>query len=251
MALATTGKLQPALYQTDRFTLQAFQRFTESGRLLTIYLEGDGAAWRNRSSRASDPTPRHPMALALAAQDQGANVLYLARPCQYQGSTACQASLWSSHRYSNQVITTLNQAIDQAKGKAGASQLRLVGYSGGGTLATLLAAQRTDVCQLITVAANLDIELWARHHRVSPLWGSQTPLHYGDALQHLPQYHLVGSDDQVVPATIVRSYIDQLPRQEQVGWRSVAGLTHHGDWPGHWPALLQEATRASRCQQTE
>ena len=89
--------------------------------------------------------------------------------------------------------------------RAQARQLRLVGYSGGGTLAALLAARRADVCQLITVASNLDIERWASHHKVSPLWGSENPASYGAALQHLPQYHLIGGDDQVVPATIVLS----------------------------------------------
>ena len=64
---------------------------------LTIYIEGDGLAWINRSTPSSDPTPMDPLALKLALADNiDTNVAYLARPCQYVRNALCKRRYWTS-----------------------------------------------------------------------------------------------------------------------------------------------------------
>jgi hypothetical protein len=52
---------------------------------------------------------------------------------------------------------------------AGASQLELVGFSGGGAVAVLAGAHRTDLRDPRTVTASLDIAWWTAEHSVTPL----------------------------------------------------------------------------------
>lgn len=126
---------------------------------LTIYIEGDGFAWTS-----SDPTPVSPTGLHLALAQPEGNIAYLARPCQY---VRCEQRYWTSHRFAPEVIASANLALEALKKKFGAQCLVLVGYSGGGAVAALLAEQRLDVVRLITIAGNLDHRAWTSHHRVS------------------------------------------------------------------------------------
>lgn len=134
---------------------------------LTVYIEGDGFAWISGSQPSTDPTPCDPLALQLAlAHPEGASV-YLARPCQYTAAEAsgCASRYWTEMRFAPEVIAATNQAIDQLKQKFSADQLVLVGYSGGGAVAALVAARRSDVVRLITVAGNLDQRAWATYRK--------------------------------------------------------------------------------------
>jgi hypothetical protein len=126
---------------------------------LTVYIEGDGLAWLTSSIVSDDPTPRKPVGLELALRHPNSAVAYLARPCQYVEKADwrdCGKKYWTSHRFAPEVIAASNAAIDALKNRAGASKLVLIGYSGGGAVAALVAARRHDVVQLITVAGNLD-----------------------------------------------------------------------------------------------
>lgn len=238
--LAEQGNLEPVIFQTDSFPIYGFQRFTNPSSPLVIYLEGDGAAWRNKHSLAADPTPQNPLALKLAIQDPAANVLYLARPCQYITSSQCSPAYWSSHRYGTAISQAINQALDQGRKLAGSSRIILIGYSGGGTLAALLAGQRQDVCQLITIGANLDVSAWTALHEVDPLWGSDTPRRHADTLQHIPQIHLVGSEDTIVPHAIVQSYLDALPDKSHSQLLVIADTDHHAGWVEKWSTLVED-----------
>ena len=141
------------------FTLRSYRRFADpADGTLTVYIEGDGGGWIAGQQQA-DPTPILPTALALAEVDPSPNRLYLARPCQYQPPDAlarCSPSYWSLKRYAEEVVAGLSGAVDQAMRESGAKRLRLVGFSGGGPTAALIAARRADVFELVTVAGNLD-----------------------------------------------------------------------------------------------
>ncbi len=239
LAIAAKGQLEPVIFHTSHFDLQGYQRFAKKSSILTVYIEGDGAAWQNRTTIASDPTPKKPTGLTLARQDPTANILYLARPCQYRKSPACTPKQWTSHRYSPEIIRAMGQAIDEAK-RAYISEIILIGYSGGGVIATLLAAERDDIAQIITVAANLDINYWTTLHRVTPLWGSSNPCNYAEKLQHIPQIHIVGKEDRIVPLAVTRSYINHLPNQQQTQILTIPGINHHGNWSELWPAILTQ-----------
>jgi hypothetical protein len=200
-AAAASSGLQHEDISAGRFRLASWHRGLRGVRQITVYLEGDGHAWISRRRLSDDPTPRDPLALRLAAKDPGNAVLYLARPCQF-GSVplepACDPRFWSSHRYGPQVLAALNAALDWARTRVASNtrvRLGLIGYSGGGALAALLAQRRDDVAWLLTVAANLDIHAWTWHHGLSALSGSVDPILRADRLRGLPQEHLVGNRD--------------------------------------------------------
>lgn len=205
---------------------------------LVVYLEGDGRAWARRGVISNDPTPTRPMALELAAAQKGGAAAYLARPCQYVMTDACDKRHWTSHRYSQGAVQSMDAAVDRLKALAGASRLVLVGYSGGGTMAALLAARRDDVSRLATAAANLDHAAWTRHHEVSPLTGSLNPVDAGSRLAAIPQVHFVGEDDDVVPPLVAESFVRRLGASESIRVKTIPGFDHKCCWVRDWPDLF-------------
>jgi pimeloyl-ACP methyl ester carboxylesterase len=239
--LASAAGWQDVSIDSGRFMLQAFTPIPgRPVQTLRIYIEGDGLAWRYRTRPSADPTPINPIALKLALQDTRP-AAYLARPCQYlqdKGHTPCQPRYWTSARYGTEVISATSQAINVLKQGAGARQLELVGYSGGGVVAALVAARRNDVVRLITVASNLDHAAWTRLHHISPLHDSLNPADHWRQLQHIPQLHLVGAEDDIVPPAIIESYLARFPRARGGILHVVDNFDHQCCWVQQWPALL-------------
>lgn len=212
----------------------------EKTQTLYIYIEGDGLAWRDRSTPSLNPTPVKPVALELALQ-QGANAAYLARPCQYGGinDAACTDNRWwTSHRFAPEVIDATNRAIDEIRRAHGAQHLVLIGYSGGGAVAALVAARRTDVAGLVTVAGNLDTDAWTHLHKVRALSGSLNPADQWQALQDIPQHHYAGEDDRIVPPAVARSYAARFPVDKRPAVTVLNGHDHACCWTGSWKTIL-------------
>jgi uncharacterized protein YceK len=232
------------------FELTVFKRIDSAAQLLVVYIEGDGRAWLSKRMPSADPTPQEPVALRLATADSAAAILYLARPCQYLTRPAladCAQRYWTSHRYSSEVIDAMNSAIDQiiaGSGLAGESlAVGLIGYSGGGSVASLIAARRHDVVWLVTVAANLDHATWTRMHNVSQLSGSLNATDVARQLATLPQVHLVGGRDRVVPKTVVQSFIDRQGENTRAKLTVVPGFDHHCCWHRRWPQIACQSLR--------
>ncbi|MBF0128076.1 MAG: alpha/beta hydrolase, partial [Magnetococcales bacterium] len=165
--------------QTTR--LMTWSRMATPGEPLTVYIEGDGFAYETAYRPSPDPTPRNPMVLRLAALHQGDNVAYLARPCMYSDPERplpeCGSNgWWTLGRFSEEVVQAMDLALTDLKKKARAPRLHLVGYSGGGAIAALLAARRADIASLRTLAGNLDHAAFTRFHKVTPLSKSLNPL---------------------------------------------------------------------------
>jgi|TARA_R100000935_G_scaffold21296_1_gene39706 dienelactone hydrolase len=200
---------------TSYFDLQAFipaQRLKNNR--LTVFIEGDGLAWISRSQPSSDPTPLNPVSLKLAlAYESDDAVAYLGRPCQFTShdQKRCTQKYWTSHRFSKEVIIATGEAITALKIMIGASELQLVGYSGGGAIAALVASRRDDVTRLVTFAGNLNTTAWTELHHISPLSGSLNPADAVSGLQGIQQIHFVGEHDRVTPAEIVESFNRLLP----------------------------------------
>ncbi len=230
------------------FHLAAFLRLSAPAKVLRVYIAGDGHAWDTRTIPSDDPTPWSPVALELAVRDPALAVAFLARPCQYvppHSDAACGRSVWTDARYSPRVIASMNAALDHLEALAGVTRLDLVGYSGGGAVAVLAAARRTDVRSLRTVAANLDTALWTREHAVSPLTNSLNPVSVAPLLAAVPQVHFVGGRDRVVDVSVVRSYATAAgPACLKVV--VVPGMRHGADWAPVWPELLA-APLPKRC----
>jgi hypothetical protein len=208
------------------------QSATKATRL-RVYLEGDGHAWATATQPSLDPSPHNLLVARLAVDDPTPNA-YLARPCQFVMAPSCEPDLWTDRRFSQEVITSLSQALDQLKQQYGNREFELVGYSGGAALALLLAAQREDVTQVQTLAGNLSPRLWAEMKGLSHLSGSLDPLDYRYRLAAIPQRHLVGDADDVVPASLTKAYLEQLSPYACSQVALSSATDHQQDWEKVW-----------------
>jgi len=242
------AKLDQTLSQTgwksieltgDRFNLVAALGPPVSPTdVLTIYIEGDGLSWIGSQRVSTDPTPIDPYALKLAVQDKRP-AAWLARPCQYVLGSGCSAAAWTSHRYSPEAIAAIDHAVSVLKQSVGASSVALVGFSGGGVAAALVAAQRTDVRGLATVASNLDTELWTRVLGLAPLVEGSNPARVAHKLSGLPQIHFAGEDDHIVPARVTRSFVTAA-KLSQSNLYLMPSFDHNCCWITAWPSLSQK-----------
>ncbi len=236
--IAKAAGFRTEVVRTRPFILVARYRLSGPERPLTVYIEGDGLAWLSHRRLSDDPTPTDPMALRLAALDPGPNVVHLARPCQEMDDPACHARYWSSHRFSESVVSAIDQAIEHFRKRVGAVELHLVGHSGGAAVAALVAARREDVASLRTVAGNLDPEALNRHFGVSPLTGSLNPADYAAALARVPQHHFVGREDQVIPAFVAGGFARKAGDTRCIRISAIDGASHETGWPERWRKLL-------------
>lgn len=223
-----------ATLPTAQFDLRvALPNAPQPDSRLRVYLEGDGRAWISASQPSLDPTPRTLLVARLALADPRPSV-YLARPCQFVRSPECAVRYWTQRRFSREVLDSLSQALDQLQRRHGNRDFELIGYSGGGALVLLLAAERDDIAQVQTLAGNLSPRLWARQLKLSPLDGSLEPLDVAERLRALPQRHLAGIADPLIRPQLHRDYAAQLGPS-----RCLTLLTlpadHHAGWLEHWP----------------
>jgi dienelactone hydrolase len=242
-AMAGAAGMRSDRVDANGLPIQVFHRGLRDAATVVVYVEGDGQAWRTPHRAATDPTPRQPIGLELATRDPSPAVLYVARPCQFvgAGTAPCEPRWWTSHRYAAAVVEAMQAAIEQALRTAGRDPRRtptaFVGYSGGGTIAVLLAARTGNVEWLGTVAGNLDHAAWTRLHRVSPLDGSLNAVDVAAQLRAIPQVHLIGERDRNVPQSLLSAYVE---RSGAASMRVaiVASADHDCCWAEQWPMLL-------------
>jgi hypothetical protein len=238
--IAAGGGLARTTYATPSFRIAAWERLARPAETVSIYLEGDGAAFVVREP-AMDPTPERPVALALAAVDPAPAVVYIARPCQYReaGATGdCELSVWASQRLGEPVVRAIDAAISQAKARAGATRIDLVGFSSGGGMAALLAARRNDIASLRTVAGLLHWSGFNQHHGVRPRAGSLDPINAAPRLAALPQIHYVGGADRAVPPMLAEGFRRQAGDGRCIEVVTLPGQDHEEGWERRWRALL-------------
>ena len=197
---------------------------------LHVYIEGDGTPFIRGTQVAGDPTPRKPVALRLMKRDRAFSV-YVGRPCYWglAASQNCDPSLWTNKRYSAEVVESMRAAIRKQLNEHGAKRLVLIGHSGGGTLAMLLAPHFEETTAVITIAANLDIDAWADLHGYTRLDGSLNPATQPPLPDRIKQIHLAGGRDRNVPPHLIPNAI-VYPR-----------FTHSCCWEREWPQILRRA----------
>jgi pimeloyl-ACP methyl ester carboxylesterase len=205
---------------------------------LHVYIEGDGTPWESRKKIAQDPTPRYPLMLRLMRQDPHPS-FYLGRPCYFNreefglSDQSCEPSLWTNKRYSEEMLVSLIDALRSALATQALPHkgITLIGHSGGGTLAILMAMRMPEVTQLVTVAANLDLEAWSDFHHFSPLIGSLNPTQVIKTATPKYQLHFAGGRDHQVPYEPVRDFLARIgqsliiyPEQDHHNWSEVWSL---------------------------
>lgn len=212
-----------------------------AGDTLHVYVEHDGTPWIGERYVSQDPTPRTPFALELMARDSGPRLL-LGRPCyfEHRDDPGCGPLLWTYERYSPDIVASMVAALRGFLATHAYPRVVLVGYSGGGTLAWLMARDVPEAVAVITVAANLDIERWAAIHGYTPLAGSLNPATLPPLPSAVAQVNYVGGRDRNVPPIVVASFARGHPGSRVV---VVDDFDHQCCWTGRWPELL--AQRAS------
>jgi pimeloyl-ACP methyl ester carboxylesterase len=258
--IARKGGLARSSLRSEGFLLTAWSRIADPQAQTHVYVEGDGYAWATATDPSNDPTPINPLALRLAAVDDAPNVLYLARPCQFRPAgtrDSCDPSFWTSRRFAEVVVAALDGAIDRVLPPTASPpypqdptprrRLTLIGYSGGGGIAVLLAARRTDVAAVVSVAGNIAHGAWTSHHKVSPLRGSLDPIDSAGRLASVPQLHLVGAKDRIVPRLVADTFVRRSPPDNCIRVVSIGDASHDVGWLENWPALLDRVPDCPRA----
>lgn len=239
-SLSTQQNFKPIQLHTSKFTLQGFIQQRNSQNI-HIYIEGDGLAWADLYEISDDPTPKDPLALRLAFEDNTSNtVLYLARPCQYLKTSSCDPYYWTFGRFDPVIIDAFNEALNQVKKALHASNFALLGYSGGGAVALLVAAHRHDVKEVVTFAGTLDPDRWASLHDYTPLQGSLKPTSFTDKLKHIPQTHYIGKDDDEMPPQVSQSYLKYFKDAQHIKIIEVPHVNHWEGWIDFWKIHLKK-----------
>jgi len=236
-AVARRLQFEPVQVLGEGFEHRAYVRpDVSTATAVHVYLEGDGLPWATRDRVSSDPTPRYPLTLHLAAQDPVPSLL-LGRPCYYGVATTgpCRPWLWTSGRYSAEVVSSMVTALRRLLPMRPDLRITLVGYSGGGALSMLMAERLPRVERVVTIAANLDIDAWADGHGFSRLDGSLNPAERERLPLRVRRVHLVGELDAKVPADMVRNVAARDSGAE--AW-VLPGFDHRCCWVDQWPAIL-------------
>lgn len=184
----------PVTVDAGKYQIATWQKITDPRAPTHVYIEGDGHAFNSSGRPTSDPTPRGTFVRDLAARDTAANVVYIARPCQFIMSPACSRHDWTDGRFSADIIDSVAAAV---KSVSGARPVVLVGYSGGAMVSGLVITRHPEinVTRWITVAGVLNHGAWTARFGDTPLTRSLDMV----ALPDVPQVHYVGTRDRVVP----------------------------------------------------
>jgi pimeloyl-ACP methyl ester carboxylesterase len=229
------AQLQGTVFTHTAYHTSASSRPHDGAEPLWVFIDGDGRPWINGREPATNPTTSRPLALELAAQMQRP-VLYIGRPCYDRPAmeSACTFTWWTDARYSPTVVQSLAAAIRRFRESSQFERLILVGYSGGGVLAELVAREVTGVAAVVTIAANLDVSAWTEYHGYLPLTASLNPAATANTASW-PEIHLLGEEDEVVPPHTVQRYLERNPGS--VVWR-FAEFGHICCWREEWPRIV-------------
>lgn len=228
------SELRPVAVKTSKYTIQTLQPTELRVQTLRVYIEGDGRAWITSRTVSDDPTPVKSMMPSLAIADP-APAVYMARPCQFILGASCRKEMWTSGRFGKEAIHAASEVLDTLKSQHGVQQFELVGYSGGGAVALLLAATRSDVVQVQTIAGNIDPLAWTQMKGLSPLTSSLNPVDYAERLAGIPQRHLIGMNDTVVPPEVSQAYM--LKVQPNCGETIFVDADHHSGYEASWELI--------------
>lgn len=234
---ANKSGFTPHVIKAGAFWLQTYQKVHNPNLPYTIYIEGDGFAFRTKWEISEDPTPKHPMILGLATRDYRSNVIYIARPCQYEAINMdhyCNNSYWTTKRMSDEVVNSMNIAITSLTHN---QPVDLIGYSGGGGIAVLVASRNKQVRSIITIGGLLDHVAFNQYHKVRPMIGSLNPIEVATKISNIPQMHYTGGEDKIIPAFIADKFV-QTSNSPCVHQVILPKVSHDSGWEKSWNYIL-------------
>ncbi len=244
-AAAEQSGLEQRYISTSLFSHKVFYNHRPASNEVHVYFAGDGTPWLNGKIPATDPTPRHSIALKLMHKERTAAYL-LGRPC-YHGLhllPECSDLLWTSGRYSQAVVESMYWALtDIMENFPATTPIVLIGYSGGATLASLVAhfnqsENRLNIRKIISIAGNQDINAWADYHNVPRLKESLDPMQQPGLPTRVESLFFTGREDRVVLPEHSKAYA-----QRQLNSRFVVfdDFDHNCCWDTIWLAVLSDA----------
>ncbi|MEQ1889472.1 MAG: alpha/beta fold hydrolase [Alphaproteobacteria bacterium] len=202
--------------------------------VLHVFIEGDASVKQALRSSPPDPTPRHPLMLRLMQKDESGAIL-LGRPC-YHGlfvMDGCEIRHLGPERYSAEIVESMIAALRSELDHSQANRVILIGYSGGGTLAFLMAAQYPHVAALVTLAGNLDSAAFVAHHHSPPLSGSLDPSDLPALPRSIQQLHFIGSRDENAPASLAQKTLTRQGAAPII----MQTFDHECCWQDIWPDI--------------
>jgi dienelactone hydrolase len=230
---------EKVLVKGGDFWITTYQKISNKNKPYVFYIEGDGSAFNGKYRVSSNPTPKSHLLIDLAAMDERPNVVYIARPCQYTPmhlNPTCNSKYWTNKRLSDDSVQSLNDVINSINNNH--NKFSLVGYSGGGGVAVLIAARNHMVKDIITIAGNLDIVAFTGHHKVTPMIGSLNPIDYAWEVRNIPQLHVSGGKDTIVPPFIANKFV-QKASSNCVKQMIFQNTTHWKGWDIIWKDLYK------------
>jgi dienelactone hydrolase len=165
--------------------------------------------------------------------------VYLNRPC-YGYKTVpefCVEALWTNARYGPEVVDSMALALTDLASRYPDKQWVLIGHSGGGALAMLLAGRTENVAAVVTLAANLDHRAWTKIRGFAPLDRSLNPVDEETLPPHIIRWHFAGGGDHQVPASITETAAARDPNSRFV---LEPEFDHSCCWEQIWPRILKE-----------
>jgi pimeloyl-ACP methyl ester carboxylesterase len=147
--------------------------------------------------------------------------------------------VWTVDRYSSAVVNSMNAAANKLADQQRSSRIVLVGHSGGGTIAALMASSLPRTVAVVTIAANLDTDEWNHRHGYWPLYGSRNPANEPPLPASMTQLHLVGDRDKNVTFEMNARYFARVPADSI---RHYTSFDHTHEWVWEWPHVRRRLT---------
>ncbi len=205
--------LQVGVIQGQRFKHKIYLKNNPcTDDKIHVYLEGDGLAWLPGNKISLEPTPPRSCLFLLMAQDPSPAV-YLGRPCYhgFANDVPCHPKLWTQARYGELVVESMVEALlGLMSGRR--CKAVLIGFSGGGALAMLMASRIPErIGGIVTLAGNLNVADWIRRHGYTPLYESGDPAQLPPLPPSLFQIHVAGGKDDNIPPTVIAREVEHNP----------------------------------------
>ncbi len=232
--LIEQNHFEKTVHESKPFNLLTINNFQyqKDKSMLYVFIDGDGIPWRTRTQISSTPDPINPLVLTLMSITPYSSI-YLSRPCYWIQTNNCHYKWWTNKRYSQTVVNSMTNTLQKVSKKYDA--ITLIGYSGGGTLAIIIANSVKKVTRLITLSANVDHKKWTTYHNYSPLVDSLNANDYRLPLR-VSQYHFAAENDKNIPPVWIENFSNLQPISH---FSLIKNIDHQCCWGDQWKKILK------------